>query len=113
MPLVFDPLLSLSFLFVQIGNRYLKINVTKAQSRIIYHPYFQTILYASVVYYSTRNILNTAIIVVASYVLLYVLLNENSEYNILPSKLLYEENISQELISYRENYKTNFEKLHL
>jgi hypothetical protein len=112
MPLAFDPLVSISFLFFQIGSRYLKIDVTKAQAKILSHPYVQGILYISIVYYSTRNIENTIIIFVMSYILVNILLNENSQYNILPSKLLYEENLSDILVSYRENYKTNFEKYH-
>lgn len=113
MPLAFDPLVSISFLFFQIGSRYLKFDVTKVQARILSHPYVQIVLYASVVYYSTRSLLHTVTIVAMSYILLKILLNENSEYNILPSKLLYEEKLSDVLVSYRENYKENFEKYHL
>lgn len=112
MPLAFDPLVSISFLFFQIGSRYLKINITKAQAKILSHPYVQGLLYISIVYYSTRNVENTFIIVLMTYLLVNILLNENSKYNILPSKLLYEENLSDVLVSYRENYKTNFEKYH-
>ena len=113
MPFAFDPLLSISFLFFQIGSRYLKINPTKAQVKILSHPYIQVLLYISIVYYSTRNVENTIIIVVMSYILVNILLNENSQYNILPSKLLYEENLSDVLVSYKENYKNNLKKYHL
>lgn len=112
MPFVFDPLVSISFLFFQIGSRYLKFDITKAQSKILAHPYTQTLLYASVIYYSTRNIINTVIIMIITYVLFNILFNEYSEYNILPSKLLFDENISDNFISYRENYKTNQERYH-
>ena len=112
MPLAFDPLVSISFLFFQIGSRYLKIDVTKAQAKILSHPYVQISLYASIVYYSTRSIEHTIFILLMSYIFFKILLNENSEFNILPSKFLYEEKLSDVLISYRENYKKNLEKYH-
>jgi hypothetical protein len=112
MAFAFDPLISISVLFFQIGSRYLKFDITKTQAKILHHPYTQLILYASIVYYSTRSVVNTIIVVVMTYLFIYILFNENNEYNILPSKLLYEENISNTLVSYRENYKKNFERLH-
>lgn len=113
MPVAFDPLVSISFLFFQIGSRYLKLDVTKAQAKILSHHYTQIVLYMSVVYYSTRNIFHTFVIVFMSFIFFKILLNENSEYNILPSKFLFEENLSDVLISYRESYKKNLEKFHV
>lgn len=113
MSFTFDPLVSLSFVLFQIGSRYLKINLTKAQEKILSKPITQGILYASIIFYSTRNLFHTLFIVILSYVFLFVLFNENHKHNILSPKWLYDEKLIDTMISYKENYKKNFEKYHL
>lgn len=109
----FDPLFSVSFILFQLGNRYLKINTTKAQDEILKHPITQFILYFAIVYYSTKNI-NIALFVAITSILLYtVLLNENHPYHLFPEKWLIDNNIiNKPLVSYKENYKENIKALH-
>jgi len=114
MSMSFDPLLTLSLIFLQISNKYMQIPITKAQEKIIMYPFTQVAMFSIIVYYSTKNVLLTAVIVLIFYLLLNILLNENHKLNILPKYWLYEEHLLKEpAISYKETYKNNFEKYHL
>lgn len=115
--MIFDPLLLISIMFFHIGNRYLKIEITKVQEKILLHPYTQFFLYVILVYYSTRDILFTIIIVIASYLLLFVLFNEKSKYHILSKEWLKKENLltttdSKEVANSKETYINNIALLH-
>lgn len=112
--MTFDPLFVLSLIFLQISNKYMQIPITKAQQKIIQHPITQIGMFAIIVYFSTKNVLLTAFIVIMFYILLNILLNENHKLNILPKQWLYKQHIINEpIISYKEVYKNNIEKYHL
>lgn len=108
-----DPMASLSIILFQIGNRYLKINLTKAQEEILFHPTMQMILYFMIIYYSTKSLYISSIVATVSYLLYSVLLNENHPYNLFPEKWLSERNlVSKPYQSYKENYKNNLKDYH-
>lgn len=90
---VFDPLSTLSVILLQIGSRHLKFDITAAQEKIISHPYMQIIIFISIVYFSTKNLTSTIIIVCLTYIFIYVLFNENSEYHVLSKKWLHSQKI--------------------
>lgn len=109
----FDPLVSLSIIMLQVSNRYMKINITPAQEKILMHPFTQIAMYASIIYFTTKNILLTLFIVIISYLFLVVLFNENHRLNILPKGWLYKENLTDiKSESCKEKYKNNLEKYH-
>lgn len=114
----FDPLLLLSIMFFQIGNRYLKINLTKAQEKLLMHPYTQIGLYFMIVYYSTRDLKMTIFIVLLSSLFFFILFNEQSKYHILSEEWLQKENIKtdenneKEVINMTESYKNNLHVIH-
>lgn len=113
MILAFDPLIFLTIIVLQIANRYLKINMTKAQEKIIMHPYMQFAMYFSIIYFTTRNIAYSLIIVLLSYIFLTILFNENHKHNILPKTWLKEQNfINTPIHSEKELYKNNIEIFH-
>ena len=108
----FDPLSSLLLIVLQISNKYMKLDITKAQEKIFFHPFTQTIMYFSVIYFTTRNVPLSLFIVLLTYILLYVLLNENHKYNILPKIWLYENKIISKYESDKEKYIENLNKYH-
>ena len=58
-----EPLSILFFIVVQIGGRYLKIDLTPAQQKLINNSMFQSIILLSIIYVSTKNFTNSIIIV--------------------------------------------------
>jgi len=107
-----DPFsLIIVFLF-HMGNRFLKINLTKAQENLVAHPIAQVAMYFCIIYYSTKNIYHTIAIVSIAYVVLNVLFNENHKYNMLSEKWLVEQNIRETNKEYKENYKNMLHTIH-
>lgn len=114
MPAAFDPMLSLVIIMLQVGNKYLKYDVTKAQEKILMLPHMQFAMYFCIMYFYTKSIPYTIFIVAVSTLLLYVLLNENSKFHILPKVWLYEEKlIDKKVVSEKEVYKNNLQIFHL
>lgn len=105
----FDPLVLSSIMMLQIANRYLKISITTAQEKIVTHPISQLVMYSCIIYFTTRNIANTLVIVFISYIFVHILFNENHKNNILSKSWLFKEHIIDE-ISYKsckDTYKRN------
>lgn len=107
-----DPILlnSISVFLVQIGARFLSFDLTNAQMRIIKHPWVQSIILIALFYVSTRNIIISTGLVLAYYLCVYFLLNEQSKYNIYDKKWLAKEGLSQitfedKTIEYYSNIK--------
>ncbi len=96
-----EPLSILFFIVVQIGGRYLKIDLTPAQQKLINNSMFQSIILLSIIYVSTKKFTNSIIIVMVIYICIYVLFNENHKYNILSKKWLYDEKIKRPLVGLR------------
>ena len=105
----FDPLTLFAIILVQLANRYMKFDLTEKQEKLIMHPWTQTAMYASVVYFTTRSIPLTLIIIVISYMCIYILFNEHHHLNVLSVKWLYQE---KQVISPKEVYKTSISKYH-
>jgi hypothetical protein len=80
-------------ILVQVGGRYLKIELTPAQQKIINNVFFQSIILFAIILMATKNIVNTLIIVCFIYLCVKILFNENHKYNILSKKWLVDENI--------------------
>jgi hypothetical protein len=91
----------------------MKINITPAQEKILMHPLTQIAMYASIIYFTTKNVLLTCIIVLISYLFFFILFNENHRLNILPKEWLYKEKlISKKHPSCKETYKNNVALYH-
>lgn len=110
----FDPLVLSSIMMLQIANRYLKISVTTAQEKLITHPVAQLLMYFCIIYFTTRNIANTVVIVFISYIFVHILFNENHKNNILSKSWLYNEKIIDEdaYKSSKDTYKKNMLAYH-
>jgi hypothetical protein len=88
-----EPLSMIFLILVQVGGRYLKIELTPAQQKIINNVIIQSIILFAIILMATKNIVNSLIIVCVIYLCVKILFNENHKYNILSKKWLMEENI--------------------
>ena len=77
-----DPLLILSLVIMNIGAKFLDIKLTDFQQKMVKNHIIQGLILFSMVYIGTRDIFKSIIIVFIIYLLIYVLLNKNHEYNI-------------------------------
>ncbi len=96
-----EPLSMIFLILVQIGGRYLKIELTPAQQKIINNVVIQGVILFSIILVATKNIANSLIIVCFIYLCANILFNENHKYNILSKKWLIEEKIISD-----NNYKS-------
>jgi predicted membrane-bound spermidine synthase len=88
-----EPLSMIFLILVQIGGRFLKIELTPAQQKIINNVIIQSIILFAIILMATKNIVNSFIIVSFIYLCVNILFNENHKYNILSKKWLYDEKI--------------------
>ena len=88
-----EPLSIIFLILVQIGGRYLKIELTPAQQKIINNVVIQSIILFAIILMATKNIANSLIIVCFINLCANILFNENHKYNILSKKWLIDENI--------------------
>jgi len=88
-----EPLSMIFLILVQVGGRYLKIELTPAQQKIINNVVIQSIILFAIILMATKNVVNSLIIVCFVYLCVKILFNENHKYNILSKKWLMEENI--------------------
>jgi hypothetical protein len=88
-----EPLSMIFLILVQVGGRYLRIELTPAQQKIINNVVIQSIILFAIILMATKNIVNSLIIVSFVYLCVKILFNENHKYNILSKKWLMEENI--------------------
>ena len=104
-----EPLSMIFLILVQIGGRFLKIELTPAQQKIINNVVIQSIILFAIILMATKNIVNSLIIVCFIYLCVKILFNENHKYNILSKRWLVEENIisSNDYKSLKDIYKKN------
>jgi hypothetical protein len=88
-----EPLSMIFLILVQIGGRYLKIELTPAQQKIVNNVVIQSVILFAIILMATKNIVNSLIIVCFIYLCAKILFNENHKYNILSKKWLIDENI--------------------
>lgn len=109
-----DPLSIVMFILVQIGGRFLKFELTKAQERIIQNNIVQTLILFAIVLIATKDFVTTIIIVSVTYICINILFNENHRYNVLSKKWLHNENIiilDSKNISLKEKYYNNIKNI--
>jgi hypothetical protein len=108
-----EPLSIIFLILVQIGGRYLKIELTPAQQKIINNVVIQSIILFAIILMATKNIANSLIIVCFTYLCINILFNENHKYNILSKKWLIDENIipGNDYKSLKDIYINNISKI--
>jgi hypothetical protein len=107
-----EPLSMIFLILVQIGGRYLKIELTPAQQKIINNAFIQSIILFAIILMATKNVINSLIIVCFVYLCVNILFNENHKYNILSKKWLLDENMisSSNYKSLKDIYLQNITK---
>lgn len=103
----FDPILMGSVILMQIGARYLDIELTDFQKKILKHKIVQTIILFGLIYMPVRDIGKTIIIIVIIYLIVYVIFNETNNYNLFSKKYLYEEGIIKNYNNIKQKYYNN------
>ena len=108
-----EPMSMIFLILVQIGGRYLKIDLTPAQQKIINNVVIQGIILFAIILMATKNVANSLIIVCFIYLCVNILFNENHKYNILSKKWLIEENIisNNDYKSLKEIYIKNISSI--
>jgi len=109
--LAFDPILIISLILMQIGAKYLDLELTDFQKRLIKNNIVQTIILFGIVYIPVRNVIKTFLIVCLIYLIIYVLFNENHKMNIYSKKWLYNEGIIKEYENLKQKYYDKIEKI--
>jgi len=104
-----EPLSMIFLILVQIGGRFLKIELTPAQQKLINNVIIQSIILFAIILMATKNIVNSLIIVCFIYLCVNILFNENHKYNILSKRWLMQEQIisSNDYKSLKDIYKKN------
>jgi hypothetical protein len=108
-----EPMSMIFLILVQIGGRYLKIDLTPAQQKIVNNVVIQGIILFAIILMATKNVANSLIIVCFIYLCVNILFNENHKYNILSKKWLIEENIisNNDYKSLKEIYIKNISSI--
>lgn len=107
-----DLLTPFSAFMTQIGARQLQFNFTDAQKKIMAHPVSQMAILFAMFYITTRRVVIALGLLVAYYVMLYILLNENHPWNMLSPKWLATEGFAEAREkSSRDLYYENMAKL--
>jgi hypothetical protein len=96
----------------QVGARHLIFNFSDIQKKIISHPITQACILFGMFYLSTRKIVFAVGLLVLYYVVLFVLINEQHPFNIIPKKMLISEGLLKpDDVSPIELYYENVKKL--
>ncbi len=109
--LSFDPILMISLILMQIGAKYLDLELTEFQKKIIKNNFIQAIILFGIVYIPVRNVLKSIIIVCIIYLVIYVLFNENHKLNVYSKQWLYNEGIIKEYENLKDKYYKKIEKI--
>lgn len=104
-----EPLSLLMLLLVQVGGRFLKFELTKAQEKLIQNSIVQAIILFAIIFITTRNFITSILIVALVNISIHILFNENSRYNILSKKWLKNEKLLKDdkLTSLKDIYYRN------
>jgi hypothetical protein len=103
----FDPILIGSVILMQIGARHLDIELTDFQKKILKHKIVQIIILFGLIYIPVRDIGKTLMIVALIYLIVYVIFNENNNYNLFSKKYLYNEGIIKNYNDIKKKYYNN------
>ena len=101
-----EPASYLQIIFMHIGGRFLKFKVTPVQEKMLDNKLTQAIIFYSLLVFSTKSLVKGFIILILAYLLLYILLNEESNYNLISKKWL----IDNKFLKKEDNYESNIEK---
>jgi len=104
---------AIQMIFMQLSARFLQINLTDAQKKLIQHPVSQSVLLFFMFYVASRNILLSFGMVVLYYITITILLNEQNPFNLYSRPWLMKEGFLQEdtVETLKETYMENLHYL--
>lgn len=105
---VFDPILIFSVVAMQVGARYLDLELTDFQKKILKNRIVQTFILLGLIYVPIRDIKRSIFVLILIYLVIYVLFNENNYYNLFPKKFLYSEGILKDYNDLKKKYYDNY-----
>lgn len=108
---VFDPLLLLSVILIQIGARHLDLELTEFQKKILKNKIVQAIILFGLIYIPIRDIKKALVVLGMIYLCVYVIFNENNNYNLFSKRFLHKEGIIQEFNDIKKKYYDNLTAL--
>jgi len=109
--LAFDPVLIISLVLMQVGAKYLDLQLTDFQKKIIKNNFVQAVILFGIVYIPVRDVIKTTLIVALIYLIIYVLFNENHKLNIYSKKWLFNEGIIKEYEDIKNKYYEKISKI--
>jgi hypothetical protein len=107
----FDPVLILSVILMQVGARHLDLELTDFQKKLIKNKIVQAIILFGLVYIPVRDIGKTIMVLILIYLMIYVVFNENNNYNLFSKKYLYKEGIISNYNDFKKKYYDNLSTL--
>jgi hypothetical protein len=109
--LSFDPILILSFISMQVGAKYLDLELTDFQKKLLKNNVIQALILFGIIYIPVRSLPKTIFIVFLIYFTIYVLFNENHKYNIFSKRWLFNEGIIKEYNDIKNKYYDKISKI--
>lgn len=109
--LAFDPVLIISLVLMQVGAKYLDLELTDFQKKIIKNNFVQAVILFGIVYIPVRDVIKTTLIVALIYLIIYVLFNENHKLNVYSKKWLFNEGIIKEYEDIKNKYYEKISKI--
>jgi len=98
-----------SIFMFHVGARHMNFQFTDAQTKIIQHPATQSIILFSMFYMGTRNLFWSAVLLITYHIVVNVLLNEHSKYNVLSKSFM--EHLGLKTDDPVDLYYSNLEKI--
>lgn len=77
-------MVGLMMLLLNLGGKYLSLNLTKSQEDFLSHVFIRYIVLFAVVFIATRNILTAVVMMIVFIILVKFLLNESSRFCVIP-----------------------------
>jgi hypothetical protein len=105
---VFDPILIFSVVAMQVGARYLDLELTEFQKKLLKNKVIQTLILLGLIYVPLRDIKRSIMVLILIYLVIYVLFNENNYYNLFPKKFLYNQGILKNYDDMKKKYYDNY-----
>ena len=107
----FDPILIGSIILMQIGARYLDLDLTPFQKNLLKNKIIQTIILFGIIYIPIRDLKRSLLILILIYLIIYVLFNENHNYNLFSKKFLFNKGIIKQYDDIKKKYYLNLSKI--
>ena len=107
----FDPVLIVSVIIMQIGARHLDLELTDFQKKLIKNKIVQSLILFGLIYIPVRDIGKSIMVLILIYLIIYVMFNENNNYNLFSKKYLYKEGIIANYNDFKKKYYDNLSNL--